>query len=131
MCIIRFDAQCLGGVPGPAGIIEGGASDDHEVRLPGGNNFLCLFRRSDQSDGHGLHARFLTDLGTEGHLIAGRQRNLLTMVEAARGNIDIVAADRSEEHTSELQSLMSISSAVFCLQKKNIEHLNNKNLYHT
>src|SRR3546814_9767211 len=28
------------------------------------------------------------------------------------------ADDRSEEHTSELQSLMRISSAVFCLQKK-------------
>src|SRR3546814_8043861 len=28
-------------------------------------------------------------------------------------------AHRSEEHTSELQSLMRISSAVFCLQKKN------------
>src|SRR3546814_4346206 len=27
-------------------------------------------------------------------------------------------ADRSEEHTSELQSLMRISSAVFCLKKK-------------
>src|SRR3546814_9469450 len=26
--------------------------------------------------------------------------------------------ERSEEHTSELQSLMRISSAVFCLQKK-------------
>src|SRR3546814_5609089 len=28
-------------------------------------------------------------------------------------------ADRSEEHTSELQSLMRISYAVFCLKKKN------------
>src|SRR3546814_2146534 len=28
-------------------------------------------------------------------------------------------ATRSEEHTSELQSLMRISYAVFCLQKKN------------
>src|SRR3546814_6584422 len=28
-------------------------------------------------------------------------------------------ANRSEEHTSELQSLMRISYAVFCLQKKN------------
>src|SRR3546814_10527966 len=27
--------------------------------------------------------------------------------------------DRSEEHTSELQSLMRISYAVFCLKKKN------------
>src|SRR3546814_8126678 len=32
---------------------------------------------------------------------------------------DIVA--RSEEHTSELQSLMRISYAVFCLKKKNIK----------
>src|SRR3546814_7201362 len=29
---------------------------------------------------------------------------------------------RSEEHTSELQSLMRISYAVFCLQKKKIEN---------
>src|SRR3546814_3867798 len=33
---------------------------------------------------------------------------------------------RSEEHTSELQSLMRISYAVFCLKKKNTNHrLNN------
>src|SRR3546814_3785705 len=30
-----------------------------------------------------------------------------------------VSANRSEEHTSELQSLMRISYAVFCLKKKN------------
>src|SRR3546814_2035034 len=30
-----------------------------------------------------------------------------------------IAARRSEEHTSELQSLMRISYAVFCLKKKN------------
>src|SRR3546814_3335126 len=33
-----------------------------------------------------------------------------------------VAALRSEEHTSELQSLMRISYAVFCLKKKNKHH---------
>src|SRR3546814_4453781 len=32
---------------------------------------------------------------------------------------DRMAGDRSEEHTSELQSLMRISYAVFCLEKKN------------
>src|SRR3546814_10277229 len=32
---------------------------------------------------------------------------------------DEIAAPRSEEHTSELQSLMRISYAVFCLKKKN------------
>src|SRR3546814_3953094 len=31
----------------------------------------------------------------------------------------MLAAARSEEHTSELQSLMRISYAVFCLKKKN------------
>src|SRR3546814_4446347 len=31
----------------------------------------------------------------------------------------LVLSDRSEEHTSELQSLMRISYAVFCLKKKN------------
>src|SRR3546814_10855834 len=36
------------------------------------------------------------------------------------------ADDRSDEHTSELQSLMRISSAVFCLKKKNTSHTNNK-----
>src|SRR3546814_9982110 len=30
--------------------------------------------------------------------------------------------ERSEEHTSELQSLMRISYAVFCLKKKNTKH---------
>src|SRR3546814_1253523 len=40
---------------------------------------------------------------------------------------------RSEEHTSELQSLMRISYAVFCLQKNNKQtkprHMNAKNRY--
>src|SRR3546814_8553687 len=36
---------------------------------------------------------------------------------------------RSEEHTSELQSLMRISYAVFCLKKKNIPSLNNRTHY--
>src|SRR3546814_10536866 len=31
----------------------------------------------------------------------------------------VFTEDRSEEHTSELQSLMRISYAVFCLKKKN------------
>src|SRR3546814_7144525 len=34
---------------------------------------------------------------------------------------------RSEEHTSELQSLMRISYAVFCLKKKTTNHYNHSN----
>src|SRR3546814_9122135 len=33
---------------------------------------------------------------------------------------------RSEEHTSELQSLMRISYAVFCLKKKKIRYINSR-----
>src|SRR3546814_1557326 len=45
--------------------------------------------------------------------------------EWRRGDQDVgvdisEANDRSEEHTSELQSLMRISYAVFCLKKKSI-----------
>src|SRR3546814_12608669 len=41
---------------------------------------------------------------------------------AAGGLAGVTPADRrSEEHTSELQSLMRISYAVFCLKKKKLE----------
>src|SRR3546814_3963297 len=40
--------------------------------------------------------------------------------ELRRANPDYaILGERSEEHTSELQSLMRISYAVFCLKKKN------------
>src|SRR3546814_3704692 len=44
-----------------------------------------------------------------------------------QGKIKILVAMRSEEHTSELQSLMRISYAVFCLKKKMNTIQNNKN----
>src|SRR3546814_6914105 len=43
-------------------------------------------------------------------------------------------ANRSEEHTSELQSLMRISYAVFCLKKKQnntVRHTNTQQYQHT
>src|SRR3546814_6694700 len=40
----------------------------------------------------------------------------------ARRQQRLFRSRRSEEHTSELQSLMRISYAVFCLQKKNTSH---------
>src|SRR3546814_9780801 len=47
--------------------------------------------------------------------IEGIQRHHLTPLIPAWGGYD---RRRSEEHTSELQSLMRISYAVFCLKKK-------------
>src|SRR3546814_8204199 len=47
--------------------------------------------------------------------------HILGEMNKALGEVrsELSAQDRSEEHTSELQSLMRISYAVFCLKKKN------------
>src|SRR3546814_7333361 len=52
------------------------------------------------------------------------------MVAIADLQLDSLAnARRSEEHTSELQSLMRISYAVFCLKKKNNKQQQNHQLH--
>src|SRR3546814_2268789 len=59
--------------------------------------------------------------GATGHNI-GRQTVLRAQLPlAVAGGVvsRFCASGRSEEHTSELQSLMRISYAVFCLKKKN------------
>src|SRR3546814_8078933 len=52
-------------------------------------------------------------------------------VEPTRRTVEVEAmvGIRSEEHTSELQSLMRISYAVFCLKKK-IQQKQHDNRYH-
>src|SRR3546814_1079130 len=51
--------------------------------------------------------------------IATRESEWDEVLAAAEANADVWASvGRSEEHTSELQSLMRISYAVFCLKKK-------------
>src|SRR3546814_2067040 len=54
-------------------------------------------------------------VGCIGNVLAGADTILGHLSEAMQ------AAERSEEHTSELQSLMRISYAVFCLKKKKIK----------
>src|SRR3546814_3457508 len=49
------------------------------------------------------------------------QREMTSALHGVDQSLQLVFANRSEEHTSELQSLMRISYAVFCLKKKNIE----------
>src|SRR3546814_8627787 len=50
------------------------------------------------------------------------ERRHLLAARAAPGGPDVEQDHRSEEHTSELQSLMHISYAVFCLKKKKNTH---------
>src|SRR3546814_9304875 len=54
-----------------------------------------------------------SEVGANGGRLSGGQRQRVAIARA-------MLKDRSEEHTSELQSLMRISYAVFCLKKKNI-----------
>src|SRR3546814_9966523 len=51
---------------------------------------------------------------SDSRFFAGRQDTLARIIAALEGE----GAHRSEEHTSELQSLMRISYAVFCLKQK-------------
>src|SRR3546814_5471203 len=60
---------------------------------------------------------------------SGMQTVIMGAEALAAGSVDLIVAGgmesmRSEEHTSELQSLMRISYAVFCLKKKNTHLIN-------
>src|SRR3546814_6891442 len=62
----------------------------------------------------GLVDRLFSRVGASDNLARGRSTFMVEMVETAA----ILAQARSEEHTTELQSLMRIPYAVFCLKKK-------------
>src|SRR3546814_10588892 len=60
-----------------------------------------------------------TDGHLEHHVVnASVLRDQLAELDRDRRNGTLSEQDRSEEHTSELQSLMRNSYAVFCLKKK-------------
>src|SRR3546814_5184305 len=66
--------------------------------------------------GHLMADRALADVEFEPR--AGEVEVARRGLEGAEGVQGEMGAVRSEEHTSELQSLMRISYAVFCLKKK-------------
>src|SRR3546814_1902348 len=74
-----------------------------------------------------LPAGFDTQLGKwfrDGRELSGGQWQKIALARAfMRSRADILVL-RSEEHTSELQSLMRISYAVFCLKKKTNNQIN-------
>src|SRR3546814_3441201 len=82
-----------------------GRNDSHGLALPGGD-VAC--RRPVSGDGAPLRLDGVFGAATDCADLSPGHR---------AGGVGVVA--RSEAHTSELQSLMRISFAVFCLNKKN------------
>src|SRR3546814_5208301 len=68
-----------------------------------------------------VHVPQMRDLVRDGGAadMVGRHRQPPTVAQIAGRGATAPAAARSEEHTSELQSLMRSSYAVLCLKKKN------------
>src|SRR3546814_5046746 len=74
-------------------------------------------------------AGFIVGLGATGGAAAFVTLPTLALLVGISALELLVAAIRSEEHTSELQSLMRISYAVFCLKKKNNTHTQSTRQY--
>src|SRR3546814_4369343 len=73
---------------------------------------------------HGLEdaERAIHDDGSRGHVVVQRGGIDEGLDCRSRLPLGLRRPVRSEEHTSELQSLMRISYAVFCLKKKKNNH---------
>src|SRR3546814_8511640 len=82
------------------------------------NDQLSAITRSTDSS---ARLQAITDLAAQtklGERSPADLRAFVQRVTGGEGNVYLDAEQRSEEHTSELQSLMRISYAVFCLKQK-------------
>src|SRR3546814_1634691 len=92
---------------------------DARLRLFSHNRFnLLALHDRDHGDGTSLRAWAERVLCEHGVALAGGRIRLLAFPRVLGRVFNPISLWRSEEHTSELQSLMRISYAVFCLNKK-------------
>src|SRR3546814_8333534 len=74
----------------------------------------------------------VNDRVTKGQVLARLDTSrLIDTVNQSRAALAAAEAGRSEEHTSELQSLMRISYAVFCLKKNKTKKINTQTTHST
>src|SRR3546814_10564626 len=98
---------------------------DHDIRALGEGLLACSLPRAAWT--HEAHLAACLWLLTERPDIDvdARIASLICAFNESVGGVNDDTQgyhDRSEEHTSELQSLMRISYAVFCLKKKQQKH---------
>src|SRR3546814_10889221 len=90
--------------------------------------YTTLFRSSASNEKYIGEFVMAHKLNHEVVIIGGGSAGIATAASMLKRrpslDIAIVEPSRSEEHTSELQSLMRISYAVFCLKKKNKKQTN-------
>src|SRR3546814_9740354 len=119
------------GAPAKAGAQNGGAHH-HPGLLPSQEHLAdlaeCAARLAKAEHVTGMVGEFPELQGLMGGYYAAAQGEDPAVAEAIRDHykpvgqgdeVPTAPVTRSEEHTSELQSLMRISYAVFCLKKKN------------
>src|SRR3546814_10750406 len=94
------------------------------LSVPGGDVLVCISAPAAEAGFNVIEVVF-TRSGNPlvGHILPWRFDQSGVLREGARLTVPLIGKQRrslarSEEHTSELQSLMRISYAVFCLKKK-------------
>src|SRR3546814_3575520 len=88
----------------------------------GGDAGEEIFARRDDLVGVAAKSETITEHHPHDHRECGDGEDLGQHRCHVLGADEAAVKQRSEEHTSELQSLMRISYAVFCLKKKNISN---------
>src|SRR3546814_7477736 len=90
-----------------------------DVMMPGMDGFeLCRRLKADPETSH-IPLVMVTALSDVSDWVRGLEAGADDLLTTPVNDIPLFArVRRSEEHTSELQSLMRISYAVFCLKKK-------------
>src|SRR3546814_811376 len=130
------DAARAYAIVGKASVIDGDTIEIHgtRIRLHGidapESDQLCVVRQQDVRCGQQAAIALYERIGRATVSCEPTDRDRYGRVVAvcrAHGE-DLNASMRSEEHTSELQSLMRISYAVFCLKKKTINKKNNQQI---
>src|SRR3546814_7535982 len=120
-----FAERAVANVSPSTGPSEGGAETDVEATAEQVIGHRVGVRIGEALDIGRLAVEEIVDAELEARLVVDLIGELEIVVKDVRRAVADLAGrrievGRSEEHTSELQSLMRISYAVFCLKKKNI-----------